>query len=137
MPHPPPRPKHHRPLHQIPLVAKIHQTELITRKSYHWGFFDGHRAKATNHKIAKAPIIGTTERKAHPRDNPVFFKRAHEGIAVRITTNRNGMNCMIASVFMTDRLEIRRERALSISNLSRTGLSTDKLRSQGRNQKPI
>src|SRR6266699_2076114 len=36
MPHSPPRPKHHRPLHQIPLVAKIHQTELITRKSYYW-----------------------------------------------------------------------------------------------------
>ncbi len=34
MPHSQPRPKHHRPLHQIPLVAKIHQTELITRKSY-------------------------------------------------------------------------------------------------------
>src|SRR6266496_3350777 len=28
------RPKHHRWLHQIPLVAKIHQPELITRKSY-------------------------------------------------------------------------------------------------------
>src|SRR6478752_3035414 len=38
MPYPQPRPKHHRPLHKIPLVAKIHQTELITRKSYYTNY---------------------------------------------------------------------------------------------------